>query len=263
MDTNSKIVMQSESPLVTILMLTYNRARFLPEAIDSVLQQTYQNWELIVIDDGSTDNTAQMLAQYTDARLRVITHSTNQGLLASRQESLAGATGAYIAILDSDDAWTQSDKLATQVAFLEAHQDHVLVGTDTVLINEAGETLGTKRRFYTDKAIRARALLQNHFTHSSIVFRRSALATLPGYRTRVGEDFDLCLQLGTVGKMANLPQLATSYRVHGTGEGADRIRMTQHALDIMSKHRGHYPYYWLGVLKYRLYLLSLKLTTKK
>jgi glycosyltransferase involved in cell wall biosynthesis len=243
-------------------MLTYNRAEFLGAAIESVLGQTYQNWELIIIDDGSTDDTPQLLTRYRDPRLRIIRHDTNLGLLASRQESMRVAHGTYIAVLDSDDLWSDSTKLAAQVSFLDERPDYVLVGTDTVLIRANGEIIGTKHRHQTDDAIRKRALLQNHFTHSSILFRRSALVALPGYRTRVGEDFDLCLQLGTVGRMANLPLLATSYRVNGSGEGTDRIRMTRHALEIIANHRASYRHYWLGVLKYRLYLLALRLTTR-
>ncbi|MBQ8939706.1 MAG: glycosyltransferase family 2 protein [Paludibacteraceae bacterium] len=106
--------------LVSIIMPTYNCEQFIRESIDSVLAQTYTAWELLIVDDCSTDNTAAVMVSYTDPRIRYMRNDRNMGAALTRNRALREAKGRYIAFLDSDDLWTP-DKLEKQVAFMRQH----------------------------------------------------------------------------------------------------------------------------------------------
>src|SRR5699024_435877 len=109
----------SAEPLVSVIIPSKDRATVLPTAVQSVLDQTYGRWELIVVDDGSRDQTPEVLAAFTgDPRVRVVTHETNRGVAAARNTGLEAATGAYIAYLDSDNTW-EPDFLELMVRFVQ------------------------------------------------------------------------------------------------------------------------------------------------
>jgi glycosyltransferase involved in cell wall biosynthesis len=256
MDTTSQTITR---PLVSILMLTYNRAHFISEAVTSVLNQTYQNWELTIIDDGSTDTTAAVMVAYTDARIRYIQHTENKGILERRKESLTYVSGAYAAVLDSDDAWLDTTKLARQVEYLEQHPSCVVVGTFITIRDEHGTPLGCKKYHTTDESIRSHILLKNQFAHSSVLLRASALAQVPGYRLPLDEDLDLFLQLGLIGTFANIPLFATGYRAHSAGVSHNRAAMVRQVLAILQLHKEHYPHFIQSYIKYWLYSQYLAL----
>ncbi len=245
----------SPYPLVSILMLTYNRANFIGEAIASVIAQTYTNFELIIIDDGSSDDTAAVIESFKDSRIHYQKHETNAGLLKRRQESLAAATGTYVAVLDSDDVWSDPDKLKEQVTYLESHEQCVLVGTFVTLIDEVDRILGQNTYATTDESIRQQILLRNQFAHSSVVMRRQALTKTAGYRYQLAEDLDLFLALGTHGELANLPWTMTSYRIHSKSESGRQSEMYRSILTIIKPYCQNYPHYYLARLKYGLALL--------
>lgn len=227
-------------------MLTYNRAHFLPQAIQSVLAQTYQNWELVVIDDGSTDTTKELVASFPDPRILYIRHDNNAGLFARRAESLNYAMGTYTAVLDSDDYWTQNTKLEEQVTFLEAHTDHVVVGTNAFIVTETGSVIGEAHYANSDEVIRKKILPRNQFIHSSILMRTSALKNTTGYQPTLAEDLELILQLGTFGKLANISKPYTAHRVHAKSENDHGMKMALAVDKIITAHKKEYPHYLLG-----------------
>lgn len=236
MDTIEKLM-----PAVSILMLTYNRARYLPEAIQSVLDQSYTDWELVIIDDGSTDDTPAIVARFPDPRIRYIRYDENQGLFPRRRESLQYARGTYTAILDSDDYWLSPEKLAKQVAFLESHPDHVLVGSFTQLVGADGEAIGLDTFATSDADIRNRILLRNQFTHSGVLMRTNALKKTEGYQPLFAEDLELFLQLGIHGKFASIPEPLVAHRIH-RGSANDRGVLMATAVLTIIRHHGHnYP----------------------
>jgi glycosyltransferase involved in cell wall biosynthesis len=249
----------ANEPLVSILMLTYNRAHFIGEAIDSVMAQTYPHWELIIIDDGSTDETAEVVQTYHDSRIRYIQNKENKGILARRQDSLTYVSGAYAAVLDSDDVWLDTTKLARQVEYLEQHPACVLVGTFITIRDEKGTPLGFNKYHTTDTSIRSHILLKNQFAHSSVLLRASALTKVPGYRLPLDEDLDLFLQLGMIGTFANIPLFATGYRAHSAGVSHNRAAMVKQVLAILTMHKQHYPHFIQSYIKYWLYSVYLAL----
>ena len=122
------------SPLVSVIMLTYNRANLVPYAIQSILNQTYQNFELIIINDASTDNTSDIISKYAkDPRIKIITNTTNKGIVYNRNLGIKLSQGKYISWLDDDDL-AEKNKLEEQVKFLEKHQDITILGTQISLL---------------------------------------------------------------------------------------------------------------------------------
>ncbi len=121
-------------------MPTYNCARFIRESIDSVLAQTYTNWELIIVDDSSTDNTAEMVANFNDPRIHYLRNEQNEGAALTRNKALRAAKGRYIAFLDSDDLW-HPDKLERQIAFMEQN-GYAFTYHEYTEIDESSKPLG-------------------------------------------------------------------------------------------------------------------------
>jgi len=256
--------MFANTPLVTILMLTHNRAHYIGQAISSILSQTYQNWELFIIDDGSTDSTSTIVSEFNEPRIKYIKHEDNKKLLIRREESLTYITGKYTAVLDSDDLWHHPEKLAKQVAWLEDHPDCVVVGSFVNLINEHNQTIGQVTYHTTDQTIRQNILRKNQFTHSTVLMRSSSIKASAGYRFPFDEDLDLFLQLGKLGTLANLPEILTSYRVHSASVSkVGKKSLITNVLAIIKIHKHDYPGFQQGYLKYQLYRWLLDLGLKR
>jgi glycosyltransferase involved in cell wall biosynthesis len=258
MDSNSEII--TTTPLVSIIMLTHNRADYISLAIESALTQTYQNFELLIIDDGSTDNTAEVVAQFSDPRIKYIKDSVNKGLYARRSESIAHVTGKYMAILDSDDLWTDNEKLALQVAYLEANPTCAVIGTFITIIDEHGHETGKNYYHTTDAEIRNNMLYRNQFANSSVMMRKALLDKTNGYQNLpAGEDFELFLQLGQLGSFANLARQSMAYRVHPGNVSAQKIIVIHSVLKIIEMYKNNYPGYCKARLKFKLYGLLILL----
>jgi len=212
MDMNSN----TTPPRVSVIMATYNGARFIRQSINSVLAQTLGDIELIVVDDGSTDETPSVLASIADPRLRVFRNTQNLGVVRSRNRCFAEARGAYVAMLDSDDL-SRPRRLEKQAAYLDAHPDTVLIGTAAHLL-QAGRVLPPRLPGATSPALIGWLLLvANPLVCSSVMFRAAAARRLdpfmrPDYT--YAEDFDLYHRLKPFGAIARLDEPLTLYRLH-------------------------------------------------
>lgn len=192
-------------PIITVLMPAYNAGPYLREAIDSVLQQTYRNFEFLIINDGSTDDTREILASYTDPRIRVV-HQENMGLIKTLNKGLALAQGKYIARFDADDV-CYPERLEEQVAFLEAHPDYVLVGGEADYMDEHGNFIFTyKFRFYEDEEIKGMGFRFCPVIHSAATFVKQAVIEAGGYDDHAitFEDHLLWRKLSAYGKIMNV-----------------------------------------------------------
>lgn len=241
-------------PLVSIMMTSYNCADFIGKAIESVLNQTYPSWELIILDDASGDNTTSIVADYTkdDSRIIYSPAAQNLGITKNRNRGFAIAKGKYIAVLDSDDFWMDENKLEKQVNFLEKNPEYSLIGTNAVVVDTRGDKITEFKYETEDKKIRQKMLLRNQFTHSSIVWRRDAIEDTKPYDETlfIWEDYDLILRLGLVGKMANLPELITAYRKHTNNiSSKKKLRGALTHLSIIKRYKNQYPNYLLATLK--------------
>jgi len=199
-------------------MPVYNSRRYLSAAVESVLAQTFRDFELIAVDDGSTDDSFAILKGYAgrDERVRVITRA-NTGIVGALNDGLIVARGEFIARMDSDDLCVP-ERFDKQVAFLHEHPDHVLVASQVLLIDPEGAPLCPKRDTeYTHERIDWAHLHHRWpMVHPSVMMRREAVDGVGGYRDRFQwlEDLDLFLRLAEVGKLASLPDVLLHYRLH-------------------------------------------------
>jgi glycosyltransferase involved in cell wall biosynthesis len=204
-------------PKVSVIVPTYNNSPFLPATIDSVLAQTYPDYELIVVDDGSTDDTAAALRPY-NGQIRYL-QQTNQGVSAARNRGLALALGDYIVFLDGDDLLLPH-KLARQVEFLEANETVGIVHSGWQTIDENGQPLNTIEPWHQAPQLDLETwLFWKPVFLGAMMFRRRLLAQTPGFdpALRQAEDTDLLLCLAAAGcPMAWLPEVTVFYRQHGT-----------------------------------------------
>ena len=202
-------------PRVSIIMPAYNTARFIRAAIDSVLAQTYKDFELIVVDDRSPDDCTTICQSYSDTRLRLVSLTENRGLAGARNAGIEVAQGEFIGFLDSDDV-AVPERLALQLAYFDSHPYCILLGGGYRRMHENGELLPGENLFpLPSRAIRPMLLLRNNFNASTLTLRRSALPA-GGFRTIFAEDYDFIsrMTLSFTGEMANLPVVLTHYRIN-------------------------------------------------
>lgn len=202
------------SPLVSVLMPAYNAGRYVGQSIESVLSQTLEDLELIIVDDGSTDESIAIARSYRDRRIRIVHHERNLGLAAARNTCLNSASGEYVAWLDADDR-CHPDRLEAQVGKLEREPEIGLCGT---WVKTIGTQASYKWRYPIDSAtLKARLLFDDPFATSSIMLRRRILVE---HDLRFdesyppAEDYDLWEKLSGFALTANIPRFLTYYRLH-------------------------------------------------
>jgi glycosyltransferase involved in cell wall biosynthesis len=219
-----------ESPKVTVVIPVYNREKYIADAIDSILAQTFTHFELLVIDDGSTDKTQEVIQSYHDPRIRLVCNETNEGIPKTRNKGIRLARGEYLAFLDSDD-WAYPERLAKQVAFLDSHPDYVAVGAWIEWMDEEGRYLRrAKRKPVLPDEIAAQRLFQQGIENSTSMARTAVLREY-GHQEQydVSEDFDLWARIAAKHKLATLPKILLRRRMHAgriTQEKAYRIKDT-------------------------------------
>jgi glycosyltransferase involved in cell wall biosynthesis len=241
--------------LVSIILPTYNGRERIEEAIRSVVGQTYPEWELLVVDDGSADGTDQIIAHLAslDARIRYIKNEYNLGIQKTLNRGLKEAKGEYIARIDDDDLWSDRNKLSTQVQFFTEHPDHVLVGTGTIIVNEKGTEISRYLLPKDDQSIRNKLLIKNCFTHSSVIYRRDVVLASGGYSESLDvqhiEDHELWLRLGLLGKMANLPSYSVTFCARANSlTSENRIPQARKTLILLKAYKDKYPHFFLGYI---------------
>ncbi len=205
---------QDRAPTVSVVLSVRNGGSDLPQALDTILKQSFSDFELIAINNGSTDRTREFLDQIGDPRVRAY-HQEDMGLAAALNRGISLARGRYIARQDHDDL-ADPTRIAKQVAFLDAHPDHALVGTCAEIW--AGDA--PSGRFHDhpteDDILRFDLLLNNPFVHSSVMMRKSALDHVGGYASdparQPPEDYELWSRLARHYRVANLGERLTVYR---------------------------------------------------
>jgi glycosyltransferase involved in cell wall biosynthesis len=203
-----------EDPLISVLLPVYNCEKYLGAALESVLRQTYQTFEVLVVDDGSVDNSYAVAKRFGDPRIRVL-RQENQGLAAALNVGLAQVRGKYVARQDADDI-SLPERLGRQVEFLERHPECALLGT-AAQIFEGDKPTERFHRHPTDcPRLRFELLLNNPFVHTSVMFRKDAVLSLGGYSTdpsrQPPEDYELWSRLARKWEVRNLADVLVHYR---------------------------------------------------
>ena len=196
-------------------MPVYNGERHVRAAIDSILAQTHRDFEFIIVDDGSTDGTQEVVSSCRDSRIRLVRMDRNNGLSLALNEGLRLSRHALIARQDADDV-AEPNRLQRQLAVMSARPDLALLGSQAVAISEDGTPTGTVRRSITPAAIRWFSAFDNPFIHTSVVFRADVVRALGGFNPAYdpfSQDYDLWCRLMETHACANLPERLVRYRV--------------------------------------------------
>jgi glycosyltransferase involved in cell wall biosynthesis len=223
-------------PLVTVLMAVHDGADYVGEAVDSILAQTFTDFEFLIVDDGSTDGTPALLARVRDPRVRVVRNDVNLGLTRSLNHGLSLARGALVARQDADDR-SHPRRLAAQLAFLDREPDVVVLGTQGRYIDARGRvrSVAPWPKSTSSLAIRWQLFFDSPFIHTSVMFRKAVIWTeLGGYDESfvTSQDFELWSRLDARGcTMRNLPAALVDFRVHR------RSVTTRYTLDRIARLR--------------------------
>lgn len=223
-----------KSPAVSVVMSVLNGEDFLAEAIESILGQTLRDFEFVIIDDGSTDRTAEILSEYAtrDRRVQVFRHP-NEGRAESLNWGTRLATGRYIARMDADDV-ALPHRLKDQAELMDARPELGLVGGALEFISRDRRSLGTVRPPVEDSILRTDMRHCNPFYHPTVMMRKEVAVAAGGYRRalRDADDYDLFLRIAERSKMANLAHPILLYRIHSNQ--ASITKMAHQALCILA-----------------------------
>ena len=227
---------QHSNPAVSVIMSVYNGERYLRNAVESILGQTFTDFEFIIVNDGSTDRSGGILADYADDRIRLINNSPNVGLTPSLNRALALARGRYIARMDADDI-SLPNRLEEQVKFLESHKEYVLVGTSPIIIDPEGHPIRKPRYPLSDRSIRAQLAVKSQIVHGSVLIRRTS-ELLYNESCVAAQDYDLWVRLIRKGKVANLSQRLYKWRSHKDNVSSSREELQKAvALNVATKYQ--------------------------
>ena len=204
-------------PEVTLVMSVFNGERFLTAALESIMAQSMRDFAIIVVNDGSTDRTAEILEEYAGRSERMqVVHQPNSGVVDAANRACALARTPYIARMDADDI-SLPDRLERQLGFLQRRREVALLGGAAEFINESGDVLFTVDVPTHHDEIKATLPERNVFVHSAVVMRRDALLAVGGYRRAFSDtagDYDLWLRIVERYEAANLAEVIVRYRVH-------------------------------------------------
>lgn len=207
-------IKNSTSVHISVILPVYNGSSYLNESVDSILSQSYSHFELIIIDDGSSDDSADIISSYNDRRIRFV-HQDNQGLAATLNRGISIASGTYIARQDQDDV-SLPHRFEKQVAFLDTQPDYGMVGTWAVIWEGVLPTARTHSHPADNQTLKFNLLFDNPFVHSSMMIRKSVFAEVGGYSTdcdrQPPEDYELWSRIARKFKVANIPEVLHVYR---------------------------------------------------
>lgn len=204
------------SPKITVLMSVYHGEKYLREAIDSVVNQTYSDFEFIIINDNTKDSSVEIIESFKDSRIRLIHNEANIGLTKSLNKGIGLARGQYIARMDADDV-SLPERFERQVQYLDERTDVILVVSNIILIDDNGCETGQRRANYDPSIVAWRLLFYNCIMgHSGVMFRRAPVLNLGGYSEacRYSQDYELWSRLAELSDIAILPEPLLKYRCH-------------------------------------------------
>ena len=236
-------------PLVSVLMPAYNSEIFITEAIESILDQTYENFEFIIIDDCSTDKSWKIIEKYRliDKRIKAFRNDKNLGITRSRNKlfDLANLEANYYAIFDSDDI-SMPERLEKEVEFLENNPDYGVVGSHIYIIDENSRIIG-KRNYETDaQKLKKRILLRSPLAQPSVMIRKAVIENIGKYDTKKydrAKDYDLWIRISDRYKLKNINEFLIKYRLSSSQGKKTHLKETlKSTIQIQQK--------WLFRLKY-------------
>ena len=226
----------SKSPLISVIMPVYNGEKYISAAIQSILAQTFSDFELIILNDGSTDRTIEIVSSFHDSRVKVIDNSSNKGIIHSRNHAIHSSKGMYLANLDSDDI-ALPERFAKQLIFFEKNKEYSVVGSDVQLIDEHAKIIGEIKYSSFNRYIKENLFFYNCFAQSSTMIQKKHLDQLNEiYRNQhpLAEDYDLWVRMVEHNPMTNIQETLTQYRT--SSSGISRIKNDDIQLSVKKIH---------------------------
>lgn len=234
-----KKIEKSTTSGVTVVMAFRNAERFIAESIESILNQSYQNFNLILIDDASTDNTKKIIQPYlSDTRIKSIFNASQKGKSANLNMGINLSKDEYIAILDGDDV-AMPDRLQKQVDYLNKHPEIDAVGSFFLIVDEFGTTIDVRTKPTDPIFIRKSILFYNPIIQPSVMLRKSAVIDVGLYDASIvfAQDIDMWLRLVLSGhKITNIPEYLTKYRIHDQNTGRENRKVALYGLRLKLKN---------------------------
>jgi len=214
-------------PRVSVILTVYNGEAFLPQAIESIIEQEFDDFEFLIINDGSKDRSAQIIQAFTDPRIRYYENPRNIGRPCSLNRGLSLSRSPYIAPMDADDI-SLRQRLGKQVSFLDHHPEIGVISSSVQLIDGQGKPIGRRQYPLQPPLVRWSLCLFDPIAHPAAMMRRDVVEQVGGYREEMttAEDYDLWRRLSSVTQLANLPSTLLSLRRHGAN--ATAVRLAEH-----------------------------------
>lgn len=201
---------------ISVILPVYNASLYLREAMNSIVNQTYTDWELIIINDGSTDNSQEIILSYTDQRIKYFENENNLGLISTLNKAINLCSGEYIARMDADDI-SHPKRFAKQVEFLNRNSNYAMCGSFAFIIDNGGNITGKIVHVTENDYLKVNLLFSVPFVHPSIMIRREVLEeNLFDKEYLHAEDYNLWTRIARKHKVANIPDFLLKYRWHGS-----------------------------------------------
>ena len=219
---------KQNNPLISVLIPTYNSELYIKSTLESILNQTYKNLEIIVIDDASTDSTLNIVKKYRDKRIKLYSNDKNLGIAKNMNKGIKLSRGKYLAIMDADD-WSYPYRIEEEVQLMEENPEIVLCSGYMDICDENLKFKNTRTYPTTDKEIRKAIVRYDPISHPASMWRMSELLKTGLYNDKfpICRDYDLIVRISEFGKYQNIPKPLIKYRVRKDSETGKRIRQTQ------------------------------------
>jgi glycosyltransferase involved in cell wall biosynthesis len=215
-----------KKPKISVVMPAYNAQMYLSTAINSILNQSFRDFEYIIVNDGSTDATATILASFNDRRIKIITHKQNKGIVASLNAGIKQSQGTYIARMDADDI-ALSDRLERQYAYMQKHVGTVICASNIQSIDQHGNIISKPWWNESSESIKWSLIWGNVIPHPTVMIRKSALPEIVYRNYRYAEDYDLWLRMMSEGDIVRMKEVLVQYRIHEDHQGDSTISMEE------------------------------------
>ena len=249
---------ENKKKKISVILSAYNSEKYIGEAIESVLDQTYVHFECIIINDCSTDKTLEIIKTYAklDNRISIINNKKNLGLTKSLNKGISKSSGKYIARIDADDICEHS-RFEKQLKYMEANPEVAVCGSLGTYIDENGKNLGVKNLPLSSKDLKNKLLFNNQFIHSALFIRKSVLDTVGSYDEsfKTSQDYELLLRIAEKYPVINLADPLVKWRIHRNSISWKSKKQERDAIRAR----------WLAVTKYHypkikgLILISIRI----
>lgn len=242
-----------QNPLVSIILPTYNGSKFIYKSIDSVLNQTYTNFELIIINDASTDKVESIILEYQKKENRIIYIKNEKNIERSKSKNkwVNLSRWDYIAFIDDDDIWIDKYKISKQIKFLEENQTYWLIWTNAICVDENNNKTGTIIVKNKDYEIKNNILITNQFIQSSVLIKKDIFLKAWWFTENLNlcEDYDLWLRIWYITKLYNLSDFCLNYMIRQNNTTAkNSIKMKLISIKLIWKYKKYYKNFYIAII---------------